>query len=281
MQHSSTPWWKTENYRIPEAMPQLIIGAFSGPKGPALVRSWPNGKTDPGWGGDTFMEYYNRGDFNARRVLYGYERDKWAFALIMRSVSLIAVDIDGKNGGFEHAKKLMLPPTLAETSKSGNGYHLFYEVDDTWDEAKGFGLLGDRIGFEQGVDVRGTGCVYHHKQQLWNDRPVAPLPKHLYEQLTNREQKIAATHARISSVLAASDDMEVLMLHDEILGRLAKPIPVGKRNNTLFAIGSEMRAAQVPEWDTKLYDRATELGLSGDETQKLIDNISKYAAVSP
>jgi Bifunctional DNA primase/polymerase, N-terminal len=263
MQHSSTPWWKTENYRLSVDLPSNIAD-HAGPHGIALVRAWPDGRTDKGWGGDTFMEHYVKGDFNHRRVLYGYNRDKWAFAIIMRSLNLVAVDIDGKNGGFEHAKKLMLPPTLAETSKSGDGYHLFYSVDKPWDDVTGFAALGDRIGFE-----------------LWNDRPVVPLPEHIRERLTNREQKIAATQARISSVLASGDDLEVLMMHDDILSRLAAPIPVGKRNNTLFAIGSEMQSAGIGDWDAKLYDRATELGLSGDETQKLIDNIGKYAAVAP
>lgn len=227
------------------------------------------------------MSHYLAGDFNARRVLYGYERDKWAFAIVMRSLSLVCIDIDGKNGGFDHAKRLMLPPTLAETSKSGDGYHLFYDVESEWDSEKGFAKLSDRIGFEQGVDFRGTGCVYHHKQQLWNDRPVAALPKHLSELLSNREQKIAATHSRIVSVLESNDDLEVMMLHDEILSRLAKPIPQGKRNNTLFAIGSEMQAAGISDWETKLDARALELGLDNDEIDKLTTNIRKYATVSP
>ena len=216
-------------------------------------------------------------------MLYGYDRDKWAFAIVMRSLRVVCLDIDGKNGGYDSAKALLLPPTLAETSKSGDGYHLFYDVpDDEWDpEEMGFALVGDRIGLAQGVDFRGTGCVYHHKSQLWNDRPVAPLPQALYEQLTNKQQKITATHSRIVSVLESNDDLEVMMMHDEILGRLAKPIPTGKRNNTLFAIGSEMQAAGINEWDTKLYARGTELGLDGDEIQKLIDNIGKYAQVSP
>lgn len=247
------------------------------------MRAWPDGRTDKGWGlnpprdeRDGFMPRYLRGDFNARRVLYGYERDKWTFAIVMRSIRLVAIDIDGKNGGIEHAKKLMLPPTLAETSKGGDGYHLFYDLDQTWDDETGFGQLGDRIGFEQGVDFRGTGCVYHHKNQLWNDRVPAPLPTHLHELLSHREQRLAATHSRITSVLENQDDMEILMLHDDILSRLAKPIPQGKRNNTLFAIGSEMRAAQIPEWDVKLDARAIELGLDRDETDKLVANIGKY-----
>lgn len=281
MQHSSVPWWKSENYRIPAALPEALERQ-AGANGVALVRAWPDGRTDPGWGGDTFAECYRKGEFNSRRVLYGYERDKWAFAIVMRSVRVVCIDIDGKNGGYDGAKKLMLPPTLAETSKSGDGYHLFYDVpDDEFVPGVGYAKLGDRIGFEQGVDFRGTGCVYHHKQQLWNDRPIAPLPVHVYERLTHKQQKIAATHSRIVSVLESNDDLEVMMMHDEILGRLAKPIPQGKRNNTLFAIGSEMQAAGINEWDTKLYARAQEIGLDDDEIQKLIDNIGKYAKVAP
>lgn len=253
-----------------------------GPNGIALVRAWPNGKTDPGWGGDTFMDCYHQGAFNPRRALYGYERDKWAVAIVMRSTRLVCIDIDGKNGGYDSAKAMLLPPTMAETSKSGDGFHLFYDVPtDHWDDDKGYAELGDRIGLETGVDFRGTGCVYHHKQQLWNDRPVAVLPLHIHERLTNKQQKIAATHSRIVSVLESNDDLEVMMMHDDILGRLAKPIPQGKRNNTLFAIGSEMQAAGIGDWDTKLYARATEIGLDDDEIQKLIDNIGKYATATP
>jgi hypothetical protein len=225
------------------------------------------------------MLRYMRGEFNERRVLYGYVRDKWAFAYVMRSLKLVVVDIDGKNGGLEHAKKLgMLPPTMAETSKSGNGYHLFYEHDEPWDNDKGFGALSDRIGIEQGVDIRATGCVYHHKQQRWNDRRVAKLPEFLRDLLSHREQKLAATHARIDTILADHDELEVLMLHDEIMTELKKPIPSGKRNVTLFAIGNQMRQAQIPGWEQLVTDRATAVGLPADETLKLISNINHYGS---
>jgi hypothetical protein len=228
-------------------------------------------------GGDGFMPRYQRGEFNARRVLYGYEQDRWTFAIVMRSVRLVCIDIDGKNGGLEHAKRLgMLPPTLAETSKSGDGYHLFYRVDEEWDDVKGYGLLADRIGIEQGVDIRATGCVYHHKQQRWNGRNLASLPDHLLELLLHREQKVAAVTKRIETVLANHDDMEILMLHDEIVSDLAKPIPTGKRNVTLFALGNQMKQAQIPDWELKLGDRAGDVGLDQAETEKLIENISKY-----
>ena len=284
---TSKPWWQIDEYTY-DAPLVSTFDEQAGPKGVALVKAWPSGVTDPGWGlrggplGGGFMERYMRGEFNERRVLHGYNKELWAFAIVMRSVRLVCIDIDGKNGGLEHAKKLgMLPYTLAETSKSGNGYHLFYLVEEEWDDVTGFGLLADRIGLEQGVDIRATGCVYHHKQQRWNGRAVALLPDHLKEALTHREQKIAAQTERITKVLSADDTLEVLMMQDEILGDLAKPIPPGKRNVTLFAIGSQMQTAQIPDWDEKLKDRAGQIGLSDEEANKIVANINRYAGATP
>lgn len=287
---TSKPWWQSDSYDVDAPVPDQIAGVdYAGPKGLALVKAWPSGLTDPGWGllppkdsTEGFLPRYMRGEFNPKRVLHGYSKGLWAFAFIMRSMRLVCIDIDGKNGGLEHAKKLgMLPATLAETSKSGDGYHLIYSVDDQWDDVKGFGRLNDRIGLEQGVDIRATGCVYHYPQQRWNSRSIVPLPSHLYEALTHRDQKVAAQNERIHKVLENDDPMEVLMMHDEILSDLAKPIPAGKRNNTLFAIGSQMAEAGVDDWETKLLARADEVGLSPDEGQKIVANVGRYATVAP
>lgn len=278
------PWWRTDLYDGAGAAPDSLV-ELAGPEGLALVKAWPDGRTDKGWGinpppGSTegFMPRYLRGEFNSRRVLFGYNKGRWAFAFVMRSVRLVCIDIDGKNGGLEYASRLgALPPTLSETSKSGDGYHLFYTVDEEWDEQTGFGRLSDRIGLEQGVDIRATGCVYHHEQQRWNRRQPVPLPKHLYEALTARDQKVAASKARITSVMSGDDELEILMLKDELTSELAKPIDIGKRNNTLFAIGSQLCEAGVEKWDELLSDRATQLGLDTDEIDKLVRNIERYS----
>jgi hypothetical protein len=195
----------------------------------------------------------------------------------MRSVQLICVDIDGKNGGLSHAKKLgALPPTLAETSKSGDGYHLFYSLEGEWDDDHGFGEIRDRIGIEQGVDIRNTGCVYHHDTQRWNDRAPAPLPAYLKKLLLAKQQERANRASAIAAVLDSEDEMEILMMHDQLLADLAKPIPAGKRNNTLFAIGQQLKTAAVPDWEDKVADRAIQVGLSQDEAEKLVANIERY-----
>ena len=50
----------------------------------------------------------------------------------------------------------------------------------------------------------------------------------------------------------------------------------GKRNNTLFAIGTKMKLAQVPNWGQLVHDRALEVGLDIEEADKLLNNIIKY-----
>jgi hypothetical protein len=283
MTKSSLPWWRSDLYEGDVLLPE-VFEQYAGPKGVALVKAWPDGRTDQGWGlqgpksdpSNGFMQRYPRGEFLARRVLFGAERDRWNFAIVMRSMRLVCIDIDGKNGGYDGA--LMLPKTMAETSKSGDGYHLFYSVDDTWTHDRGFGLLADRIGIEQGVDIRATGCVYHHKQQRWNDRPVAPMPAHLIDILQTRDRKVAESNARIIKTLANNDDLEVLMMHSQLIDDLEKPIDQGKRNNTLFAIGSQLCIAQVPGWEEKVEARAIDVGLDQDEVNKLLANIQRYGA---
>jgi hypothetical protein len=265
----------------------MDLPALAGPNGVAIVRVWPKGNTDMGWGLENkkdnpgFMHRYAKGQFKMGPILWGYDRKRWAFAFVMRSMRVVCIDIDGKNGGFDHVGRLgMLPYTLAETSKSGDGYHLFYKVtEDEWDPDSGFAMFADRIGLEQGVDFRGTGCVYHYSSQRWNGRTLVELPKHIKERLRKREQAAAAQTAAIVAVLESEDTMEVVMMQDELLRDLAKPIPKGRRNNTLFAIGTQLKLAQVPNWEKQLHARALQVGLSAFETDKLVTNVVKYGGV--
>ena len=278
MDFSQKPWWQTDAYTDDSETGPLNLKREDlwGPVGAALVPLFPNGKTGPNWGRETFMAAYTKREFAPNRILHGYRKEQYNYAWIMRSTRLICIDIDGKNGGLEYASQLgFLPPTTSEISKSGNGYHLFYLTEDTWDAADGFGKYRDHIGFVTGVDIRGTGCVYHHPAQRWNDRLPVVLPKALSDQLLMKSQQRERQSLIISKTLEL-DNEEILMLHDEILTELAKPIPAGKRNNTLFAIGQKMKEAQIPEWEVLLEARAEELGLDDEETVKLVANIGRY-----
>jgi hypothetical protein len=252
-----------------------------------LVRAWKDGKTDPGWGlwrqdtgGETngFIWKYEKRAFRMEPIVQGYSQGRWNFAFIMRALKLVCIDIDGKNGGLVHAGKLgMLPLTLAETSKSGDGYHLWYATsEDEWDPVKGYALFADRIGLEQGVDLRATGCVYHHPQQRWNGLAIAELPDHLKTRLTNHTQAAVARTSSIVKTLETQDLEEIAIMQDALINDLRKPVPAGRRNTTLFAIGNQMKIAQVPAWEEKVYNRALDLGLDNEEATKLVVNIRKY-----
>lgn len=274
------PWWtQTSSYTESSLLPPIEIDHWAGPLGTAYVQVYDDGSTAPGWGGKTFIDKYRKRGFHSRRAQAVYDRHDTPFALVMRSVSMICLDIDGKNGGIESATALNLPPTMAETSKSGNGYHLFYLVDDTWNPTFGFERLRDRIGWRTGIDIRSVGCVYHYPSQRWNTLRPAPLPESLLMDLEQARDDIEARAAQINTLRASTDPddhMEFLMLQTTIQSKLTAPIPAGKRNNTLFAIGAEMKLAQITDWQTQVYDRAVEVGLADDEAEKLIKNIDRY-----
>lgn len=283
-------WWATDSYERPVPLPDEFYETPA-PKGLALVKVNSDGTTQAGWGAlggkdpktgvraDGFMPRYMRGEFLHRRALHRYHQDGSPFAIVMRAQPMLCVDIDGKNGGLEHAKELGLTiATLAETSKSGNGYHLFYSTPEEWDDEHGFGKFADAIGIVQGVDIRGAGCVYHYSSQRWNNRSVAPLPPFLEQKLTDREQKRQHGAARITAILSTTDDLEKIMLHDELITDLKKPIRPGMRNQTLFAIGSKMKLADVPDWDRHVTERGEQIGLDAAELDKIVSNIETYAA---
>ena len=278
------PWFMSDTYDHDYPVP-IQMERHMGPNGIALVRAWKDGTTDAGWGlqgkdgKPGFMLKYLKGHFRQAPIVFGYERQKHAFAFVMRSMKLVCIDIDGKNGGLQHVGKLgMLPLTLAETSKSGDGYHLFYATtEDEWDEDAGFAEFSDRIALEQGVDLRATGCVYHYPQQRWNGRHIAELPLHLKDRLRAKAQSAAAQVDAIIKVLDSGDTEEVAIMHDALLQDLKKPIPAGRRNTTLFAIGQQMKLAAVPSWQKHVKERALSVGLGGDESDKLVANIEKYS----
>jgi hypothetical protein len=256
----------------------------AGPHGIALVKAWQDGRTSRGWGlkptekSPGFMKSYESNTFRSDIVTFGYESGRWSFAFVMRSLRMVCIDIDGKNGGLVEARKLgMLPYTLAETSKSGDGFHLFYLTsDDQWDSETGFAMFNDRIALEQGVDLRSVGCVYHYKQQRWNNRALAELPQHLKDRLNRDKQRSSGTTDEIIKILDTGDPTEVAMMHDTMITDLNKQIPAGRRNTTLFAIGSQMMQAQIPGWPRLVHDRALALGLDIEEADKLLHNIKKY-----
>lgn len=269
---SKQQWFEDNSqYTDPVSLPESF-----GSRPVPLVRVYDSGKTQPGWGAKEFIDNERRGRFKEERVLKFFEEYNEPFGIIMRGLPMVCVDIDGKNGGIPTARVLGLPETTAEISKSGNGYHLFYEVPGTkWSRDRGFDEFPDIINLLPGVDIKGTGIVYHYPVQLWNDKPFASLPPSLARLLgAAREVKL---HARLSreGILALDDDERVIV-HDQIKNELDKSVEVGKRNQTLYRLGARMRAALYPNWDMALFDRGLELGLEPSEIKEIIRNVNVY-----
>jgi hypothetical protein len=278
-------WWETDTYDDDNIIPREFSD-FMGPHGIPTVRVFGNGKTDPGWGilpgknGMNFMDNYTAGKFDPQIAAIGMISGRWDFAFVMRGLALVCIDIDGKNGGFASVGKLgLLPETLAEVSKSKNGYHLFYYTDhDAWDDDKGFALYKDRVGLYPGIDIRAVGCVYHYSGQRWNDRRIAKLPDYLHEKWTEvPSQKYQA--AEMERILTDADPDELLIVQTDLERDLNKPIPPGRRNNTLFAIGTKMKLVQVDDWELKVHDRALGVGLDAAEATKIVSNIKRYGVL--
>ena len=268
---AGNPNWGEEVYDIDEALPrQLTYDKLS------LVRVNQNGSTQPGWGAREFMDSYAANRFDPQRSARFYEKYQQPFAYVMRSLPMVCVDIDGKNGGIQTAQVLDLPPTFAESSRSGNGYHLFYSIPYTrWHETLGYNEFPDVVGLIPGVDIKGTGLVFHYPSQRWNNRDVAKIPPSLAE-LIGRARDVRFESRITREGTGALDDEELLLLQDQLLNKLEGKFPVGERNNRLYKIGAQLAAAQVPDWEQHLYRRGAEIGLFPEEIDQLVKNITNY-----
>ena len=265
-------WFETnEQYTIEDA-----LGERQWPRSLALVRvNEDNQKTQLGWGRESFARNHARNRFAPRRALAAFLQHRTPFGIVMRSLPMVCVDLDGKNGGIQACRMLRLPPTLAERSKSGNGYHLFYRVPEaTWHEKYGYEEFPDFNGLLPGVDIRSTGIIYHWPRQRWNTEGVADLPDTLRRLMTNHKRSREISQARKVSKLDGDD---LAVAQEQTLERLAKGIAEGKRNQTLFAIGCDLRLYGVDGWEEALTTRALMLGLPLREAEQIVENVKRYS----
>ena len=265
-------WYETnEQYKLDDALAER-----QWPKSLALVRvNTEDSKTQAGWGRTRFAKNHERSRFDPDRVIDSFVREERPFGFVMRSLPMVCVDIDGKNGGIQASRILRLTPTLAERSKSGNGYHLFYRVPEAvWNPAYGYEEFNDANGILPGVDIRAVGIVYHYPQQRWNELDIASIPNSLRRLLAERKHSQERERAR-KAVPLDGDDLAIAQ--EQTLERLAGSIPTGKRNQTLFAIGCDLRLYNVPDWPDLLIARGSQLGLPLGELKEVVRHVKRYS----
>jgi len=273
LQHLRGPRWFEDRSQYTESTPipkQIDYDKLS------LIRVFESGKTQPGWGAQEFMQNYLNNAFDPQHAIRYFEKYHQPFAIVMRSVPLVCIDIDGKNGGIQTAKSLDLPPTLAETSKSGNGFHLFYRVPYSNWGSYGFSEYPDIIGLLPGIDVKGTGVVFHYPTQQWNTLDVGMLPPTLMEHIGTVRDVRRAARVTATGVQDMSED-DLVVLWADLLKDLGKKIEVGNRNERLYALGARLFASGYQDWARKVFDRGIELGLSPEELNGVLENIEKYS----
>ena len=150
------------------------------------------------------------------------------FGFVMRSLPMLCVDIDGKNGGTLTSRIMKLPVTLAETSKSGNGYHLFYRIPEAeWNPYYGYDEFPDVNGLMPGVDIRSTGIVYHYPSQRWNSEEIAEIPPVLRRLMKQRAESREIQRER--AALNMDEDSRAIAI-EQTLESLARKLPAGTRN---------------------------------------------------
>lgn len=264
--------WYDNQMQFSEVTPWHALRPLAGPMGVAVVRVYGE-KTQPGWGREHFMRNYSRRFFASPNIPEGEP-----YALVMRSLRLLCVDIDGKNDGYKEAAKLDLPPTLAETSKSGKGHHLFYSYPDVWDDTDGYALQPDRIGMWPGIDIKATGVVYHHLHQRWNNEAVAELPDGVWELLVKRNQRDALLRVTPTQAAELTDD-DLKFKRDMLLIELSKHRTDG-RDTSLWRIGASLLNLGVDEayMAEKILAAGLKWGVPEETlTGKIIPNIISYA----
>ena len=86
-----------------------------------------------------------------------------------------------------------------------------------------------------------------------------------------------ATLAQIKELHDKGDEVEIKRLISEAQESLKRQIPLGRRNQTLFAIGSQLYLLGFEYWQDKIEEKAEECGLDPAETAKIVHNIPNYA----
>jgi hypothetical protein len=270
MKINSAPWYEQKKQYVDDAP---IPATWPTKRELALVHVAGDGATTKGWGRESFMDNYRAGKFEPTGYLRRFAHGR-PFGFVMRAVPLFCVDIDPKHGGLQSARILALPPTLAETSRSGNGFHLFYkEPKATWDEKYGFESLPDPNGLLPGIDIRSTGIVYHYPQQRWNDLAPAKPPPGILRLLAERKRMNEAAIAR-TAAYKDLDPVDRAMYADELLDELRKFVPEGRRNTVLYSWGCKADGV-VKDWPLHLYLRGEQLGLEEYELTQLIRSVQK------
>jgi hypothetical protein len=211
-------------------------------------------------------------------------------ALLMKSINVLCVDIDGKNGGMDNLHKLgYLPPTLAEISRSGTGYHLYYSLTDAQNSTFSMDFAG-KSALATGVDIKTQGLVFQavatSKHQMYNARQLSLIPDslaNLVELNTIKKQKARVFFKSPQGLkelekkrqAQPKDEWDWSSLGTPCSGYCLSPIPQGMRNDSLYTFGLAKMANGETDWEKHMGHAARKSNIPNDELGVLVGQVKR------
>lgn len=130
---------------------------------------------------------------------------------------LIVLDADVKSGGLETIKKYHIPQTLSQTTLSGGKHYVFKYPNNGK-------VYGNRVGFDDGLDIRGLGGYIAYYG--FDNCPIAEAPEWLLEQAENVQKEID-----LEKIAGVAPDIACKILQEACEN--IRSAPEGESNNIL------------------------------------------------
>lgn len=202
---------------------------------------------------------------------YGHKIKLWMMPTGAAN-NILVLDVDVKNNGFQTLSKYHLPLTLSQTTRSG-GKHFIYRYPNDGRR------YGNRVGFDNGLDIRGDGGYIAHYG--FDNTPIAEAPQWLIDAaLSQDKQQIDPSQiVKISPHIVSQILAEAL---DNI-----RNAPPGESNNILnnesYRIGQLLPSYSI-DYDyafNELFKAAKDRGKPDYEARATIKSGLNGGSLSP
>lgn len=186
---------------------------------------------------------------------------------------LLVLDVDVKGNGLETVKKYHIPLTMSQTTLSGGKHYLFNYPDDGK-------VYGNRVGFDDGLDIRGQGGYIAYYGT--DNTPIADAPDWLLEQALNTKD---STPVDFDSIVQVTPEIVNAVLEDAC--EKIREAPEGESNNVLnaqaYRVGQLLASGSIERERAynELYKAAKDRGKPDYEAQATINSGLKGGSHRP
>lgn len=155
-----------------------------------------------------------------------------------RMNNLLVLDVDVKSGGLETIKNYHVPKTLSQTTLSGGTHYFFRYPDDG-------NTYGNRVGFDNGLDIRGEGGYVSYYGT--DGTPLAEAPQWLLDHALSNKKEVD-----LNNIVSVAPEIAQTILDDACENIINAPD--GESNNVLNV--EAYRVGQLIPSNSIDYERA-------------------------